>query len=177
MMRTNHKKKNKHCFVVCFLLFTYTLTSCVMCVMDRYESLLVKNCSTDTLYLEISECDTLGNYIYWNNYMTHAIDTTWVCINEENIVLDNFNHLATPGDTIFLDFHYFSHFDTCYIYAIEKRIVTSYTLDDIRRKKLYIRQAVTKYDFQNRMYEYRPTNKKRSTGLFLHFHDRHRDAE
>ncbi len=42
------------------------------------------------------------------------------------------------------------------IYAIKKQIIERYTLDKIRERKLYDRQVVTKKDFHDRFFEYRP---------------------
>ena len=151
---------NKLQFFVFLIFCTYMLTSCVM---DRITSFCIRNCSSDTLYIELSESDTLDNLIYWyedsNETMPpiRSTDTTWTYINEKKVVIDNCFY-ALPDSTVLVSPYSFDNKDTCYIYAIKKQMITRYSLDDIRAKQLYDRRVVTKKDFHDRLFEYRPAD-------------------
>ena len=56
---------------------------------------------------------------------------------------------------VFASPYSFKNNDTCYIYAIKHWVVTHYSLEEIRTKKLYDRKTVIKKDFCNGLYEYR----------------------
>ena len=56
------KKINKQQSFVFLVFCTCMLTSCVM---DRITSFGIRNSSNDTLYIELSESDSLDNLIYW----------------------------------------------------------------------------------------------------------------
>ena len=156
------KKSNKFLLSVFIFFCTYMLTACVM---DRTNSFCIRNSSSDTLYIELSESDTLDNLIYWSKEPNETMppiwptDTTWVYINGKKVVVDNCFY-AFPDSIIHVSPYSFDNKDTCYIYAIKKQIITRYTLDEIRVKKLYDRQAVTAKDFHHRLFEYRPTSPK-----------------
>ena len=153
------KKINKQQSFVFLVCCTYMLTSCVM---DRITSFGIRNSSNDTLYIELSESDSLDNLIYWcedsNDFMPPIwpTDTTETYINNKKVVIDD-RFYALPDSTVLVSPYSFDTKDTCYIYAIKKQIITRYTLDEIRVKKLYDRRAVTKKDFRHRLFEYRPT--------------------
>lgn len=57
------------------------------CVMDTVNSLCIRNCTKDTLFLELTEVDTLGKGIYWSKdnkdigRLIFPEDTTGVCIH------------------------------------------------------------------------------------------------
>ncbi len=128
--------------------------------MDRVTLFCIKNCTNDTLYIEFTESDTLDNWIFWKgnieypNIPVAQEDTTWIYIHGEKMIADNM-FFALPDSIVFMDPRLFSISKTCYIYAIKQRILTQYTLDDIREKKLYDRRVVTKKDFHKRQYEYK----------------------
>ncbi|MDT3387001.1 MAG: hypothetical protein LIR46_04450 [Bacteroidota bacterium] len=120
----------------------------------------VKNCTKDTLFIDLTDSDTLTDDIYWGMHPEDTVglvpeDTTSVYIHGEKVILYNFYYVlpdSTSGGIYPLDK------DTCYIYAIKKQMITRYSLDDIRAKQLYDRRVVTKKDFHDRLFEYRPAD-------------------
>lgn len=70
----------------------------------------------------------------------------------------NKNCYAQPDSNAYVGSHLFYMKDTCYIYAIKWWVVTHYTLDEIRKRRLYDRRVVTKKDFVDRIYEYKINN-------------------
>lgn len=152
-------KKNNTMKLILMLIFSAVLVLS-SCIMDRVTSLVIKNCTNDTLYLEFSDSDTLDNWIYWNRqpidvrgHVTSE-DTTLLYIKGEKVILDNL-FCKRPGTVLFVDPHSFDSIDKCYLYAIKKEVVTHYLLEEIRAKKLYDRRTLTKKDFHDSMYEYR----------------------
>lgn len=139
------------------LLGTFIINSCVM---DYVSSYCIKNCSVDTLYIELTTSDSLDNWLYWNRLeekdkrpITYS-DTTCVNIKGEDVILDNIFY-ALPDSIILANPYLFDVKDTCFIYAVKFSNMKRYLLDDIRKNKLYNRRVVTKKDFVNRMYEYK----------------------
>ena len=63
--------------------------------------------------------------------------------------------LALPNETISVDPFALQRYDSCYIYAIKLSVAKNYSMDDIRTKKLYDRQVVTKKHFHGYLFEYR----------------------
>ena len=142
-----------------FLVFcTCMFTSCVI---DTVTLFGIRNSSNDTLYIELSESDSPGDLIYWCEDSidlmppTWPTDTTEIYINNKKVIIDK-RFYALPDSTVFVCPCFFDTKDTCYIYAIKKQIIERYTLDKIRERKLYDRQVVTKKDFHDRFFEYRP---------------------
>ena len=117
----------------------------------------VKNCTKDTLLIDLTESDTLSNDMYWNLHCRDTIDlismdTTSVNVHGKKNVIFNY-YCVAPG-TKSRGFWPMNS-DTFYIYAIKWSIVRTYTLENIRKKKLYDRRCVTKKDFKKRLFEYR----------------------
>ena len=50
--------------------------SCSSCVMDRYYSYYVKNCTNDTLLIDVSGVDTLRDWKYWNEQVQDICQLT-----------------------------------------------------------------------------------------------------
>ena len=106
------KKINKQQSFVFLVFCTCMLTSCVM---DRITSFGIRNSSNDTLYIELSESDSLGDLIYWcedsNDLMppTWPTDTTEIYINNKKVVIDN-RFYALPDSTVLVSPY---SFDTC----------------------------------------------------------------
>ena len=96
------KKINKQQSFVFLVFCTYMLTSCVM---DRITSFGIRNSSNDTLYIELSESDSLDNLIYWcedsNDFMPPiwTTDTTETYINNKKVVIDD-RFYALPDSTV-----------------------------------------------------------------------------
>lgn len=148
------RKQNKLYYLL--LILSLVLKFCVIDIKPLGYS--VKNCTKDTLFIYLTVSDTLTNDIYYGMHPEDTIglvpeDTTWVYIHGKKVVLNNFYYVfpdSTSGGI------YPLYNDTCYIYAIKKQIITRYTLDKIRERKLYDREVVTKKDFHDRLFEYRP---------------------
>jgi hypothetical protein len=131
----------------------------------------VKNCTNDTLILELSRVDTLdGSDAYWirdsvykylsptDTVLLDSGDTTMVYIHGKKVSFHNYR-LTKPGEICVsadtLDIH-----GTAYVYAIKWQTAKKYTLEEIRAKKLYDRKTVTKKDFINRLYEFKINDQK-----------------
>jgi hypothetical protein len=153
-----NKKIRKRCmFGMLQISVIFALTSCVM---DRVVLFGIKNCTSDTLLIELSESDTLDNCFYWGKNPEDTIrhimqeDTTWIYPHGEKVIIDDYYYVL-PDSTQFFTPYIFYINDSIYIYAIKWNIAKSYTLDEIRAKKLYDKQPVRKKDFHNRLFEYR----------------------
>ena len=149
-------KTNGFRVILLLVLFpTFFLSSCVMDSKPLGYS--VKNCTKDTLLIDLTESDTLSNDMYWNLHCRDTIDlismdTTSVNVHGKKNVIFNY-YCVAPG-TKSRGFWPMNS-DTFYIYTIKWSIVRTYTLENIRKKKLYARRRVTKKDLQKRLFEYR----------------------
>lgn len=124
------------------------------CIMDRKTSFYIKNCTKDTLMMELSGADTLVNWQFWSWHAEDSVspnDTDDIAFYKAII-----NSYALPDSIIYVDPYIYSHNDTCYLYTIKWDIAKKYSMNEIRKKKLYDRQAVTKKNFHNRLFEYNP---------------------
>jgi len=147
---------------ILFLLFTtcFILNSCIFDTKSGYG---IRNCTNDTLLIELTESDTLDDEIYWDKDSKDTIeilqpdDTTGIHVRGEKVVLWKC-YYALPDSVLGFGPNLSDLKDTCYIYAIKWQVVTHYTLDEIRKKKLYDRQAITDKDFHKRLFEYKPGN-------------------
>lgn len=145
------------------LLAVIISTALISCAIDTKTSLCIRNCTKDTLLIELTESDTLDNWIYWGEHGEDSIgsnippDTIWVYIKGKKVIINTYFY-AMQDSTLFVYPYIFSNKDTCYIYAIKWQVATHFTLEEIRSKKLYSRQPVTKKDFHNRLYEFRYSN-------------------
>ena len=137
------------------LILSFVLKSCVIDIKPLLYR--VKNCTEDTLYIELSNSDSLTDNVYWGMHSWDTVhvlpDTTSVYVHGEKVIFNNY-YYALPNSTS--SGIYPLDKDTYYVYAIKKQIITHYTLDEIRIMKLYDRRGVTKKDFHNRLFEYRP---------------------
>ncbi len=128
------------------------------CVLDSKPlGYSVKNCTKDTLLIDLSESDTLNNDMYWNLHSRDTIglismDTTSVYICGKKVVIFNFYCVAPETKS---GGFWPINSDTFYIYTIQWNVARNFTLEKIREKKLYGRRLVTKKDFKNRLFEYR----------------------
>lgn len=146
------RKNNNLKFLLSVILCTFTFASCIM---DCKTSLLIKNCTADTLLIDLSSKDTLAN---WDGWSEPLIDSTSL----KEMYGDNWafynaipGRMAQPGFVRNVDPYVIRLYDTCYIYAIKWNIAKQYSMDEIRKKKLYDRRAVTKKDFVDHWYEYK----------------------
>ncbi len=105
---------------------TLTISSCVLPCGTRY-AVGIKNDTKDTLYLAIT-------------------DTAYYEFSER------YDEMTLPGDTAIVGGFtspLFEDKDTCYIVALKWRVAQEHSMDEIRKKKLYDIQPVTKRDFHN----------------------------
>ena len=144
-----------------FFLMPLLFVILVSCVLDiKHLAYSVRNCTEDTLLVELTEADSLGESMLWGFYPVdtiepvHSTDTISVVVHGKRIIYSSYN-FALP-DTISLNLDPFPR-GKCYLYAIKWDVAKRYSLDEIRAKKLYDRRIVTKEDFKDHVYEYRPT--------------------
>ena len=135
------------------LVLLLVLNSCVIDTKPR--GYCVKNCTKDTLFIDLTNSDTLEENFYRGVHHGDAMhllpdDTISVYVHGKMVVLNNF-YCVFPDSTS----GYTPINETCYIYAVKKQIITSYSFDEIREKHLYDRRVVTKKDFRDYLYEYR----------------------
>lgn len=149
-----------------FLLLTicFILNSCIFDTKSAYG---IRNCTNDTLLIDLTESSNLDScWMYWGKHFEDSTgiqpdDTTVVYVHGEKVILSNY-YCTQPDSVLFVDPYKFNIKDICYIYAIKWQVATRYTLEEIRAKKLYNRLSVTKSDFHNRMFEYRPEESARN---------------
>lgn len=138
------------------LLLSLVLNSCVI-IDTKPLGYSIKNCTNDTLLINLTNVDTLNDDIYWKAYSEDSItmtpdDTTTVYIHGKRVSIYNMYRLLPNTESRGSYSLFYS--DTCYLYAIKWQIATHYPLEEIRSRKLYDKVAVTKRDFNHRLYEY-----------------------
>jgi hypothetical protein len=147
-MNMNMKMNGKILIVMSIILTTFT-----SCVMDRKTTFFIRNCTNDTLLIGLLESDTLANWKDWN--AEDFVTTNDTDEDKQALTKAIIGRFALPDSTLFVDPDVFFFKDTCYIYALKWQIAKLYTIEEIRAKKLYDRQALTKKDFHDCLYEYR----------------------
>ena len=148
------------------ILVSVTLATLGSCVMDRKISFYIRNCTNETLLIELTESDTLDDEICWGKHSGDTIeldpeDTIGIYVHGKKVFFKNCFY-ALPDSVLFVSPYIFNLKDTCYIYAIKWEMARHYTIEEIRAKKLYDRRPVTKRDFHNRLFEYRPAESARN---------------
>lgn len=139
-------------------ILSYTLWSCVMDYMPLGYG--VRNCTKDTLLLELTTSDTLDGWMYWGNHpdfdtlmFSLDMDTISVNINGEQVIYSDYYY--TLPDSI-SNRIYPLPADSCYMYAIRWQDAIRYTQEEVRNNKLYDRRALSKKDFaKNQLFEYK----------------------
>lgn len=151
-MELKRIKTNIFVALICLVVFG-------SCVLDiKHLAYSVRNCTEDTLLVELTEADCLGESMLWGFYPidtiepAHSTDTISVVVHGKRIIYSCYN-FALP-DTISLALYPFPR-GKCYLYAIKWDVAKRYSLDEIRTKKLYDRRIVTKEDFKDHVYEYK----------------------
>ena len=134
------------------LMILYVFASCLM---DKVTTFYVKNCTKDSLLININRTDTLVDWQFWLIEDAHPMSQYDTRVFYDAFHLAVVNSQALPDSTICIDPYIFQRYDSCYIYAIKYSVAKNYSMDDIRAKKLYDRQVVTEKDFHNRLFEYR----------------------
>ncbi|MBO5427194.1 MAG: hypothetical protein J5996_02065 [Prevotella sp.] len=138
-----------------------SFSSCTSCQSVRW----IKNCTQDTLLIELAASDTLDDWLYWGENPEDTLgimapDTFAIYIHGDKIIIKN-DYYALPDSLIRADGYVLTLKEPYYyIYAIKWQDVKHYPLEEIRARKLYDRQIVTKKDFHNRLFEYKPTGSK-----------------
>lgn len=136
------------------------------CVFDSKTFYRMKNCTKDTLLIELTESDSLDCWIYWGKNAEDTIipvlseDTIEIYINGRKETIKK-SYLVLPDSFLLVDSHLFYYKDKYYVYAIKWNDAIEYSLDEIRAKKLYDRRTVTKKDFRNRTFEYRYSDSRK----------------
>jgi hypothetical protein len=112
-------------------LYILILVLLCSCVMDRKMSFYIKNCTTDTLLIDLNDTDTI------------------------DIVICTYGYIQ-PDSIQMVSPYLFKLSDTCYLYTIKKQVMKNYSLKEISNRKLYDKRAVTIENFDdNHLYEYK----------------------
>lgn len=146
-------------FFVFVVVVLVSLGGCADCVKRR--GYVARNCTNDTLLLEVTESDTLNDWMYWGVNPGDTVvgiypfDTIEVNIKGEDMAFYTFYRISP--DSIISEGLYPFPKDSCYIYAIKWQDATRYTREEIHAKKLYERRVVTKRDFdEDWVYDFKP---------------------
>ena len=129
-----------------------TFTSCIM---DKQTNIYVKNCTKDSLLIKLTSTDSLVDWQSWNRFDGYDMSQNDTGVIDDVFHLAVVNCQALPDSTICIDPYIIQRYDSCYIYAIKLSVAKNYSMDDIRTKKLYDRQVVTKKHFHDYLFEYR----------------------
>ncbi len=146
-------------FFVFVIIVLVSLGGCADCT--KHRGYVARNCTNDTLLLEVTMSDTLDDWMYWGVHpgdtvvMGYPYDTVEVNIRGEKTVLSTYFRVSP--DSVMLAGLYPFNKDSCYIYAIKWQDATRYTREEIHAKKLYERRVVKKRDFDDDwVYDFKP---------------------
>lgn len=134
-----------------------SLNSCYMDSKQFVNS--VRNCTSDTLLIELTESGNFDGRSIFDDKDTSdytGVDFEYVTeayIKGKKVYVSKFNY-ALPDSTT-LGKIVVDNRKKYYVYAVKWSVITHYTLDEIRAKKLYDRRVVTKEDFKDHVYEYK----------------------
>ena len=142
------------------LMILYVFASCLM---DKVTTFYVKNCTKDSLLININRTDTLVDWQFWPIEDAHPESQYDTRVFDDAFHLAVAGSLVLPDSMISMDPCILQLFDSCYIYAVKYSVARKYSIDDIRAKKLYDRQVMTKRDFHDWLFEYKC---KRPTGSY-----------
>ena len=130
------------------------------CIMDKQINIYVKNCTKDSLLIKVTRTDTLVDWQFWPIEDAHPESQYDTRVFDDAFHLAVAGSLVLPDSMISMDPCILQLFDSCYIYAVKYSVARKYSIDDIRAKKLYDRQVMTKRDVHDWLFEYkckRPT--------------------
>ena len=133
------------------------------CIMDKQTNIYVKNCTKDSLLIKVTRTDTLVDWQFWPIEDAHPESQYDTRVFDDAFHLAVAGSLVLPDSMISMDPCILQLFDSCYIYAVKYSVARKYSIDDIRAKKLYDRQVMTKRDFHDWLFEYKC---KRPTGSY-----------
>lgn len=146
-------------FFVFVVVVLVSLGGCADCT--KYRGYVARNCTNDTLLLEVTMSDTLDDWMYWGVHpgdtvvLGYPYDTIEVNIRGEMTALSTYFRVSP--DSVMLGGLYPFNKDSCYIYAIKWQDATRYTREEIHAKKLYERRVVMKRDFDDDwVYDFKP---------------------
>ena len=131
------------------------LNTSVSCVMDRVSLFYIKNCTKDSLLINLSRSDTLDDWDFWGMQDAYVMPRSDTRGKDGAFTRAIIGSLAPPDFMISVDPYICQQYDTYYIYTIKWSVAKNYPMDVIRKKKLYDRQIVSKKDFHDRLLEYR----------------------
>lgn len=131
------------------------LSTSVSCVMDGVSWFYIKNCTKDSLLINVTRTDTLVDWQFWLIEDEHPMSQYDTRVFDDAFHLAVAGSLVLPDSMISMDPYILQRYDSCYIYAVKYSVARKYSIDDIRAKKLYDRQVVTKRDFHDRLFEYK----------------------
>ena len=143
------------------LMFAFVvIVSLNSCYMDSKQFVnSVRNCTSDTLLIELTESGNFDGRSIFDDKDTSdytGVDFEYVTeayIKGKKVYVSKFNY-ALPDSTT-LGKIVVDNRKKYYVYAVKWSVITHYTLDEIRAKKLYDRRVVTKKDFKDHVYEYK----------------------
>ena len=74
--------------LICMSLTLISFSSCTSC----QGSSLIKNCTKDTLLVELTESDTLDDWVYWDEHMEDTLrimtpDTLAIYIDGKEVII------------------------------------------------------------------------------------------
>lgn len=131
---------------------------CISCIIDTKPlGYSVRNCTTDTLYMYISDTKKVDHDIYMDKGIIADMylepdDTTVIYIEGEEKIISNY--FRTLPDSI-SGADILPHYkDTCYLYVINWNILTKHSLSEINNNKYYHQIVITKNDFHNHIFDY-----------------------
>lgn len=129
------------------------------CIIDTHPlGYRIRNCTNDTLLIDINTTDSLSDDIYWNVRLMDSEsilpdDTTSVYIHGKKVNINNFYRVLPYADS---GGFYPLTGDTCYVHIVKWQVVTHHSTHEIRSKRLYKSVALPKRDFgSDRVYEYK----------------------
>lgn len=137
------------------LVVLMSINTFTSCIMDKQTNIYVKNCTKDSLLIKLTRTDSLVDWQSWNRSDGYDMSQNDTRVTDNAFLEAVANSLALPNETIRIDPYALQRYDSCYIYAIKLSVAKNYSMDDIRTKKLYDRQVVTKKHFHDYLFEFR----------------------
>ena len=130
------------------------------CIIDTVPlGYAVRNCTNDTLLIELTKSDTFEGRMYCDNYPASTVgtvpeDTLVAYVHGKKTIFSSYHRMLPDSVSGYI---YPLGEDTCYLYTITWQVATRFSLEEIRRKRLYDRRSLTKEDFDasTRLYAYK----------------------